>query len=380
MTLASRPDTLSKPLSEPLPETLPETARLTRRQQLIDAGRRWPGQLLKLLFSLGMLIALFAVAEGDQVLAAIASAHWLGVLAATLVAGLGVVVVQALEIHHSLAVSARPSRWSLMRINLAMMLYSCFLPSGLTVAIRWAKYRALGLDGWHSAALVGVHKLLQLMMALGFLVTAYLAFPAANHPVLDSLILALSAALLVLIIAFGWLGSGRAARPQDQGQADGCPAGGRAADKGTTDKGPAWLKRGLALAQGIAHKVDTFRCLAAADKRRCLVLALMQQLCVVTSAYLVLVSIAPDTPWLAVMMVRSLLVILLVVPVSVAGIGVRELVFFSLFPFYGVSAEDALAGALVLFGIQLLMALLGAVSEMSPAVRRIATALRRSLS
>lgn len=310
--------------------------------------RSWPGHVLKLVVSFTVVALLLYQTELNDVAVAISSARWGLVVAATWVVLLGVVVLQAYEIYLSLPVAMRPSLVQLARINLAMMCYAFFMPTGLTFAVRWAKYRALGLEGLHSAALVGVHKLLQLMVALAFFVVGYFAFPVATHPAVDTMMWGLLLLLAGLIAYFGWLGF----HPRTP------------------------FTKGPAIVQKLLSVTLLFQRLPAGDKLRCLTLAVMQHLCIVTSAYWVLLAIEPDTPLLAVMMIRSLLVVLLVVPITVAGVGIRELVFFTLFPFYGVEAETALAASLVLLGIQLFVACLGALSELKQLVLSLKASLK----
>ncbi|WP_159437932.1 lysylphosphatidylglycerol synthase domain-containing protein [Vreelandella massiliensis] len=303
---------------------------------------------MKLIFSFSLVALLIYQTELDAVAGAMASAHWGLIVAATLMVLLGVVVLQAYEVFLSLPVAMRPSLVQLARINLAMMFYAFFMPTGLTFAVRWAKYRALGLEGLHSAALVGVHKLLQLMVALAFFVVGYFAFPVATHPAVDTMMLGLLLLLAGLIAYFGWL-SFHPRTPVTQGPA---------------------------IVQKLLSVTLLFQRLPVGDKLRCLTLAVMQHLCIVTSAYWVLLAIEPDTPLFAVMMIRSLLVVLLVVPLTVAGVGVRELVFFTLFPFYGVEAQTALTASLVLLGIQLFVACLGALSELKQLVLSLKASLK----
>lgn len=322
------------------------------KKRMIQHWRGWPGHILKLFLSLALVTIALYNADLHAVWLAVLSTHWASLLSATLVVLLGVVILQAYEIQRSFPTHLRPRLLRLVHINLAMMFYAFFLPTALTFTIRWSKYRQLGVNGWQSAALVGVHKILQLTVALGFAVVCYMIMPVAV-PGMSVLMVGLAAGLLVLVGYFGWLCSGRELAPELR-----CPAYPKNAAVASA------LNVFLRQAQKMLTVLLDFRYLSAKDKLYCFMFALLQHICIVMSAYIVLVSIDPDAPWLSVIMIRSLLVVLLVVPVSVAGVGTRELVFFLLFPFYGVSAEDALASSLILLGIQLAIAMLGALGEL----------------
>ena len=313
----------------------------------------WLAYLAKLLLSLGILAAVLWQAPTETLWATLAASRWPLVLLAGAVVIAGVIVLQAWEIQRSLPLTQRPPVHRLARINLAMMFYSFFLPTALTFGVRWAKYRGLGLDAWQSAALVGLHKLLQLLVACSAFFAAFYLAGLRLPGNLDTLLWLVAGCFLVvlgyvLLLAGGWRVALRLPQPPS---AAGEGPGGRL------------LRRGLNMLSRLAGAMLAFGQLPAREKLLCLTFAGLQHICIVVSAYLAMLAVAPDTPWLAVVVIRSLLVVLLTLPVSVAGIGVRELVFFSLFPFYGVSAEEALAGSLLLLGIQLGIALLGAASE-----------------
>lgn len=328
----------------------------------------WPGHVLKLFFSLCLVGILLWQVALDALWEAMRQADPALVILAIGVVILGVVVLQSVEIHKSITLRPRPSVARLAQINLTMMFYSFFLPAALTFAVRWSKYRKLGLEGWHSAALVGVHKLLQLMVALLFFLGAYVLSPLATHPLLDTMLSGLAIATLVLMMYFTYLAASKRERtlPNSPAQWLGGPS-----RKGVSSRFGKIFERLWKIIERLSQAMLTFRHLQPKEKLWCLALAVLQHLCIITSAYLVMIAIAPETSWLSVILIRSLLVVLLTLPISVAGIGVRELIFFALFPFYGVSAEVALAGSLILLGIQLIIALLGATFEAFAAWRGI---------
>lgn len=323
----------------------------------LAAYKSWAVHITKLMVSLLLVAGLLYYTDVHAVFGVVKDAHLGWLLGATCVVFLGVVVIQAYEIYRSIPAALRPSPLALGQVNLAMMFYAFFLPTALTFAIRWTKYRALGLEGAHSAALVGVHKLLQLTVALVFFVVGYFTIPVAAHPAIEAMMWGLVALLFLLVAYFSWL----ALSPSLRSLLPSVRFSWRSRVKG---RAGSLISKGAHLVSKLGGALMMFQHLSGNDKARCLAFALLQHLCIITSAYWVLVAIEPGTSWLAVMVVRSLLVVLLMVPISVAGMGVRELVFFALLPFYGVSAETAIAASLLLLGIQLFIALLGASSEL----------------
>lgn len=66
-------------------------------------------------------------------------------------------------------------------------------------------------------------------------------------------------------------------------------------------------------------------------------------------------------PWYAFFLIVPLALVIMMVPVSINGIGVREGIFVYMLGWYGVSEPDALALAWIAFGFVLLQGLIGAL-------------------
>lgn len=303
--------------------------------------RAWLKFLLSLLISASLLGWLFSHVDPHAILATLQHTQPGYFLLALIFALLGTILLQAHEIHATMPPAQRPPVRSIARINLAMMFYALFLPTVLTFAIRWQKYRRLGIAGWDAAALVGVHKLLQLWTAAAFFFLAWLLLPPLqlgqlNQPVnLLGIIFALLSAYLIYMLL-------------------------------PISHPPAQPHRPLPspLAKAM-QALRTIHQLPQRQKGRALSHALLQHLCIVLSGWFALLSLQPDTPLLPLILARSLLVLLLTLPIAIAGIGVRELVFFLILPLYGIPAEQALSAALLLLAIQLLIAGLGGLSELT---------------
>jgi len=82
------------------------------------------------------------------------------------------------------------------------------------------------------------------------------------------------------------------------------------------------------------------------------------------SAYILMLAMGMELSFFVVAWVRSLILLLAHIPISVAGLGIREVGFVAFFGLYAVSPEQAVAYALVSFCLQLGIAVIGAVIEL----------------
>lgn len=85
----------------------------------------------------------------------------------------------------------------------------------------------------------------------------------------------------------------------------------------------------------------------------------------VLSAWVLAEGMVLDLSFTAIAWIRSVTLLLALMPVTVAGIGLREGAFIVLLREYGISTSTAFAYAVALFAIQIMLGLLGAVLEMS---------------
>ena len=66
---------------------------------------------------------------------------------------------------------------------------------------------------------------------------------------------------------------------------------------------------------------------------------------------------------------RAIMGVAFIVPIAVAGIGLREVGFVGLLGIYGIGTDDAVAFSLANFGVQLAIAAVGGLVELLRAVR-----------
>lgn len=312
---------------------------------------------LKIGLSVGIVAYLVHITDIDQIMAS-AKLVPVWALVATFVLNMAAVVyVQALANKVSLHAANSPTIGQLCRDNLGILFYTLFLPAGLTFVIRWKKYNDRGLNGFISAAQVILHKILQIWTSALFMLTGVLALGATlalrREPYLG-------VSIAFFVVATGAVAYFLLPRRR-HGPASG--AASPASPRGAT---------GLISRIGALHRVYVRLATASEEVSRLegryklalLVLAIVQQALIVAGAYVVIQALHADISWMAVAFVRSVVVVLMLVPVSIAGIGLRELTFFGLLPMFGVSKEAAVTASLLLLANSIVMGLVGALSEL----------------
>lgn len=91
------------------------------------------------------------------------------------------------------------------------------------------------------------------------------------------------------------------------------------------------------------------------------VLSLVAQFVGIASTYLVSRALSLDVPFVYFLIVLPIIWVIMMVPISIGGLGVREGAFVLFFTQQGVSAENALLLSLLFFSLSLITALVGGV-------------------
>lgn len=232
-------------------------------------------------------------------------------------------------------------------VNLAAAFYNLLTPAGTLAggAIRW--YRL----GYHAgrmpevlAALVAI-RLLEIAVLAGLACLALLAAPLPGTGWL------LSAAAAALFAAAALAYAGLFSRPLALRL--------------------IVLMRRFAPGRGVVRRLAlrlllATRAQARLSRRRHAELigfSLLRHLTAVGSVYALAVGLGLDIGFASLVWVRSLTTILIMLPISFAGFGVREAVFVVLLQPYGVPAAEALLLALLASALALLPAALGGLLE-----------------
>lgn len=316
----------------------------------------WAKHLLKLTLSIGLLAYLLSKTDIDQVVDSIKMSPLYIIVGTFLLNVVAVVLVQSAVNLYTLRSEDRIPYGLLCRDNLSISFYTLFLPAGLTFLIRWKKYKKRGVGGHDSAAQVIFQKILQIwtsaiFMVLGlFAVRADISRDVSSELSISIVFLTLTscvvAAFLIPIKVRGF-------RENMQGDL-------------TVKSGGSISKRIRKIILGFVEACREFSSIALSNKLIVTALALFQQWLIVLGAWLIVDSLSPGVPIAALALVRSVVVILMLIPVSVAGIGFRELGFFGLLPLFGVSHEIALASSLLLFINSVYLGVFGGIFELLP--------------
>jgi uncharacterized membrane protein YbhN (UPF0104 family) len=95
-----------------------------------------------------------------------------------------------------------------------------------------------------------------------------------------------------------------------------------------------------------------------------MLLALLFQLGVVASNYVLCLALGISVSYVQLLWVVAAASLLQSLPISIAGVGVREGAYVYILGTQGVSASSALALSLLVFGIQVLLALAGGLLQL----------------
>jgi len=95
-----------------------------------------------------------------------------------------------------------------------------------------------------------------------------------------------------------------------------------------------------------------------------LLLSVLLQLNVIFHYYLLALSLSIDIPFSAMFIIIPVAIVVMMIPVSINAIGIRELIFVALFGLYGVSAADALAFSWMSFILITLLGVIGGIAFM----------------
>jgi uncharacterized protein (TIRG00374 family) len=92
-----------------------------------------------------------------------------------------------------------------------------------------------------------------------------------------------------------------------------------------------------------------------------LFLSVLLQLNVIFHYYLLALSLGIEVPLLAMFIIIPVAIVVMMIPVSINAIGIRELIFVTMFGFYGVNNADALAFAWMSFVLITILGVLGGI-------------------
>ncbi|HEX6113072.1 MAG TPA: lysylphosphatidylglycerol synthase transmembrane domain-containing protein [Geminicoccaceae bacterium] len=235
---------------------------------------------------------------------------------------------------------------TLIAINLATSFYALFLPGQLVAGtVRW--YKLARAEGQPAAALavVGFSRLIELEVTLAIGLAFWVVDPQARQMhLLPALLVAAALAACIGIHAAGPSLAGRIA-PRASGN--------------------GWGARAAAVAEAVGR----FRRLTLRAQLAALGYSALTHLFGIATMVLFAWGLDSDVGFATLAWVRSLMAVLLLLPISWAGVGVREISLALLLTTFGVAAEVAVALGLLLSLRALLEGAMGALVEAKSAVR-----------
>ncbi len=257
----------------------------------------------------------------------------------------GSIMIPAVQTRISLgATRIRLRLRELVAINLMVRFFILVLPRPAAVGIRWLAYREGGGEdrGSEAAALMVYERVVQLAVLTGALVVM-LAWERDRLPAATDALLLVAGALFLLalggLVAFWW--PPLAALPRWL-------------------IARRWVPRVLARAAArLLDAVEAFPGLPATRKAAIIALAFVYFGLFVASFWVILLGLNIDMGFAAVAWIRSLVFLFTLVPVTIAGIGVREAGFVAFLRLYGVPEAEAVAAAVAALGVQLAIGALG---------------------
>ena len=295
--------------------------------------------LLRLGLSALIVVVAVQMFRGRDLASAFSRINLLVLSAALTVNVIAAMVIPAIVTRGVLAAATTLSVLRLVRVNLIIRFYSLVLRRGAAMGIRWMKYKAFG-SGWEAAGLVVVNGVF-LVFGAATLAAIGLGVDLGRLGGAGKVLLLVMAgtALIAALVMVGLLSPRRndvftwilraARRPEPDGTDDG----------------------GL------------FRTLAPGQIATLGLVTLVAQLFYVAGAWIVAVDLNLGGGVAAIVWMRSTISLIAVVPITIAGLGLREVGYVAFMALYDVPRGEALAFALVLLGIQVVIGLIGAALE-----------------
>jgi uncharacterized membrane protein YbhN (UPF0104 family) len=306
--------------------------------------------VLRLVLSLGLFWYILSRIALADLVRALTRADWVCVLLGVALLPLGLYLA-ALQM--KAVVNARGMQLTigeLVQINLATSFYGLFLPGYLAGGgVRWYKLMRTQRRPIDALNALVYNRLVDsaVVLAVGMCFWALDGRTGASSAVpwvFGGMLVLIGAAGSVMTAAWNrpWLHRLRLAQSLGASRDRVPPVQSPGSDSAS----------GLALSEG-----------GALVLARVMVLAVARHVAGITAVYLFALSIRLPLGFASVGWVRTLLAMVGILPVSFGGLGVREASLVGVLQPYGVSAADAVALGLLLFGRDLLAALAGAALE-----------------
>lgn len=312
----------------------------------------WSSLLLKLSFAAGSIALLLQLAPVSKIVAVLGS-----VSVPWLVTGVALQFTARYSATFRMQVVSRNqgvelSRTRLYRILLASQFYSMFLPGLLGGAAAWIKYIQHGAGRASAAAMVVLNRGIRTgtTIALGF--CAWLLDRPPQDPIVTAVLLVPVVAGFVLVLA---LPPRRAGQPLPRDPRN-------------------QTARRLRIARDRFLRVLS---LSRGQKSVALLGTCLEVIVAAAASWCLANAVGVEIGFLSAVWVHAALTVVLLIPITVAGLGLREAGLVGLGAILGVAAPQAIAWSLTLFLGTLLVAAAGGLLETGWTSRRVGNLLVR---
>jgi len=295
----------------------------------------WFKQLLKLLVSVGLIFYCLTLIDVKQVAILIREANFLYLSVSFVFILFGTVVIKSIITWYLLSQQHVISYIELIKINLSMRFYTMILPKAVVAGIRWNKYRILS-DPKYSFVLVAFEALTALtisalatplnikLVSFG-ICSIFVFFMSILFLFPDSLLINYFIQLFKDISPIAFLG--------------------RLIEK--------WKDTSSLLK---ISKAKNFWAV--------FIIGSFSHLLFLVGAYYLFLALDVDISFAAVAWIRSAVFIFVSIPISLAGVGIREVGFIALFGLYGLQPDVILAYAMLALIIQFAIGFIGVFTEL----------------
>jgi len=239
------------------------------------------------------------------------------------------------------------SLWDLVRVNFAVRFYSLFLPRGLVTGIRWVKYKNKG-KGSDAAVLILFEKIVQVIIMVFFCV-AFLGLDYKKLGPDGAILFFISVVCLLAGIASLCLFCSRGYINKFD----------RIAGR-LTEHLPAWISSKY---DSLLASLKGFNALTIHDMGFIILLSFIGHIFCIVGGYVLAKNFCPQISLAAFAWIRSVILFLSLMPLTIGNLGVREGGYMYLMGLYQAPAESALAFSFSLFTVQILTGLLGGLIE-----------------
>jgi len=293
--------------------------------------------------SLVLLLICFSLVDFSELLDVLVNIDpWYFLLALALNA-VGTVFIKAWIAHISTRASGLALGFgNLVRINLVARFYTIVLPRGASAAVRWHYYKKGGSG--HAAAALLVFENLVSIWTLFLSSAVLLMFEYNQGGIGAEILLPISwfGLVVITVILLPFLHKKSASLFQSLAQ--------------PFVKDHGWMS-------GVISKlIDAIASYQALSKTRVSVIffaSLLGYVFFVLSAWILANGMEIGIGLAAIAWVRSITLIVALVPITIAGIGLRESMLITLLSGYGISASAAFAYAIASFAMQVVLGIVG---------------------